>query len=175
MIVLEFDIEPGAPEAVFEVLTEAFYSLGDPIERQVDGEEGSSVFSVSMHPPTLWVRLLVDDNTLLAVLQEIRGLASDLSASGQFVEYTAPNPVASYPTPPISTYISTIEAIDPTKPRPAKIKRVWLGHDYLYDCLVSESIKDQYLAGDVGVGDYVVVHFDDVGEQVVVAKVFESW
>ncbi|GAH36733.1 unnamed protein product, partial [marine sediment metagenome] len=60
-------------------------------------------------------------------------------------------------TMPRSTHISTVDAIDPTKARPVRIKRVWEGKDYFYNCLVTESVKDQYLAGDVKVGDYVIV------------------
>jgi len=79
------------------------------------------------------------------------------------------------PQPPLSTHISTIDAVDTTKARPVRIKRVWEGEDYFYDCLATESVKDQYIAGDVKVGDFVIVHFDDIGEQIVVAKVFKSW
>lgn len=79
------------------------------------------------------------------------------------------------PIPPRSTHISVIEAIDPGKARPVRVKRVWSGYEYFYDCLATESIKDQFLAGDVAVGDYVIVFFDDIGEQVVTAKVFKSW
>lgn len=86
-----------------------------------------------------------------------------------------PLPIISSEFPPRSTHISTIDAIDTTKARPVRIKRVWEGKDYFYDCLVTESVKDQYLAGDVKVGDYVIVHFDDIGEQIVTGKVFKSW
>jgi len=79
------------------------------------------------------------------------------------------------PEPPRSPHISTIEAIDTTKVRPVRIKRVWESRDYFYDCFVTESVKDQYLAGDVAVGDYVIVHFADIKEQIVTAKVFRSW
>lgn len=77
--------------------------------------------------------------------------------------------------PPHSTYISVIEAIDVAKARPVRVKRVWEGRDYFYNCFVTESVKDQYVAGNIAVGDYVIVHFDDIGEQIVTAKVFKSW
>ena len=79
------------------------------------------------------------------------------------------------PEPPRSTYISVINSIDASKARPVRVKRVWEGRDYFYDCFVSESVKDQYIAGSVAVGDYVLVHFDHIGEQIVTAKVFKSW
>ena len=77
--------------------------------------------------------------------------------------------------PPHSSHVSIINAIDTAKARPVKVKRVWQGKDYFYDCLVAESVKDQYVAGNITIGDYVIVHFDDIGEQVVTAKIFKSW
>ncbi len=55
------------------------------------------------------------------------------------------------PEAPSSTHISTIVAIDTANARPVRIKRVWEGRDYYFDCLVTESVKDQYLAGDLAV------------------------
>lgn len=77
--------------------------------------------------------------------------------------------------PPDSTHISTLVAIDVGKNKPAKVKRAWNGKDYFYDCFVTENIKDQYLAGDILIGDYLLVHFDSIGEQIITAKVFKSW
>lgn len=85
------------------------------------------------------------------------------------------NPSYSEPDPPRSAHISIIDAIDTGKTRPVRIKRVWGGRDYFYDCFATESVKDQFVQGDVAVGDYVLVHFDDIGEQIVTAKVFKSW
>lgn len=85
------------------------------------------------------------------------------------------NPNYMPPEPPRSTYISTIHAIDVAKARPVRVKRVWEGRDYFYDCFATQTVKDEYVAGKIKVGDYVIVHFDDIGEQIVVAKVFKSW
>jgi len=85
-----------------------------------------------------------------------------------------PTPVAQTP-PPQSTHIATLESVDPTKARPARVKRVWEGRDYYYDCLVTQTVKDEYVAGKIKVGDYLIVHFDDIGEKVVTAKIFKSW
>lgn len=76
--------------------------------------------------------------------------------------------------PPNSTHISVLESIDVGRARPAKVKRVWEGKDYFYDCFVTENIKDQYVNGDIKVGDYLLVLFE-MGEQIVTAKVFKSW
>lgn len=77
--------------------------------------------------------------------------------------------------PPQSTHVSSIEAIDTAKARPARVKRMWRNKPYYYDCFVTETVKDQYLSGNIAVGDYALVHYDDIGEQLVVAKVFKSW
>jgi len=77
--------------------------------------------------------------------------------------------------PSRSTHVSQVVKIDPSKVKPAQIKRVWEERDYLYDCFVTETIKDMYLAGNINVGDFVLVHFDDVGEQVVTEKIYKSW
>ena len=77
--------------------------------------------------------------------------------------------------PPHSTHISILEAVDPTKTRPAKVKRVWEGRDYFYDCFATQSVKDEFVAGKIKIGDYVLVHYDNIGEQIVIAKVWKSW
>ena len=83
--------------------------------------------------------------------------------------------VVPIPEPPLSTHISTLQAVDPNKARPAKVKRTWQGIDYFYDCLVTQTVKDEFVAGKIKIGDYVLVHMDDIGEQVVTGKVFKSW
>jgi hypothetical protein len=85
-----------------------------------------------------------------------------------------PTPVAQT-EPTRSTHIATLESVDPTKARPARIKRVWEGRAYHYDALVTQTVKDEYVAGKIKVGDYLIVHFDDMGELVVTAKIFKSW
>ncbi len=98
------------------------------------------------------------------------------ATKAEYDNYIASLPVIEpEPEPPHSTHLSTIEAIDPSMAKPVRIKRVWEAKYYFYDCLVTESVKDQYVAGNVKVGDYVIVHFDDIGEQIVTAKVYKSW
>lgn len=77
--------------------------------------------------------------------------------------------------PPNSTHISTLVAVDTAKPRPARVKRIWEGRDYFYDCFVTQTVKDEYVAGKIKIGDYVLVHYDTIGEQLVTAKVYKSW
>jgi len=83
-----------------------------------------------------------------------------------------PSPV-SITEPPKSTHISVLVSIEVGDKRPAKVKRVWEGRDYFYDCFVTENIKDQYVNGDIQVGDHLLVLFEE-GEQIVTSKVFKS-
>jgi len=124
------------------------------VENTIELEEGAN-----WQPP---------DGCIL--IDAIDGSPGDTWDGTKFVKPEPPEP-----EPPRSTHISIIDAIDPSKARPVRIKRTWEGRDYFYDCFVTESVKDQYLAGDIAAGDYALVHFDDIGEQIVTAKVFKSW
>lgn len=84
-------------------------------------------------------------------------------------------PEPTLPEPPRSSHISVLEAVDPTKARPAQIRRKWRGNDYYYDCFATQTVRDEFAAGKIVAGDYVIVHYDDIGEQIVIAKVFKSW
>ena len=92
---------------------------------------------------------------------------------GEMVFTDEPRPVAQT-EPSLSTHVATLVSIDTNKARPAQIKRVWEGRDYFYDCFVTENVKDQYIAGDINIGDHLLVLFE-MGEQIVTAKVFKSW
>jgi len=76
---------------------------------------------------------------------------------------------------PRSTHVSVLTAVNASAVRPATIKRVWEGNDYFFDCFVTQTVRDEYVAGKIELGDYVLVHFDDIGEQLVVSKIFKSW
>jgi len=89
--------------------------------------------------------------------------------------FTDTPPISPPPEPPHSPHTSTLVSVDVTKARPAKVKRVWNGQDYFFDCFVTQTVADEYVAGNIHVGDYLLVHFDDMGEQLVTAKVFKSW
>jgi len=91
-----------------------------------------------------------------------------------FTDVILPDP----PTePPYSTHIGQITGIDPTKAKPATIKRLWEGQEFTYDCLVTQDIRDQYAEGKISIGDFVLVHFFDDGKivAIVMQKVFKTW
>jgi len=79
------------------------------------------------------------------------------------------------PEPTNSTHIATLQAINIGSVRPAHVKRVFQGIDFFYDCFVTESVKDHFIQGNIQIGDFLLVHFDDNGEQIVTHKVFKSW
>ena len=117
--------------------------------------------------PALVLESATRPRTLLQVLY-----GSDINAGNISLATDFPPEL---PEPPRSTHISTLVSVDATKSRPAKVKRVWQGNDYFFDCLATQSVRDEYRAGKIQVGDYLIVHFDEIGEQVVTAKVFKSW
>lgn len=80
-------------------------------------------------------------------------------------------------TPPLCTHWAVIVSIEPANEKPLRVRRLWGGEEYQLNCYVTEAIKDQYLAGDIAIGDYVLVEFldDDPNRTLVFAKVFKTW
>lgn len=81
------------------------------------------------------------------------------------------------PTPPLCTHWAVIDSINLGAEKPVRVKRTWEGVEYTVNCYVTEGIRDQYLAGDIVVADYVIVEFldDNPNRAVVFAKVFKTW
>lgn len=79
------------------------------------------------------------------------------------------------PEPPISTHYARIEGFNPTAVKPLSVIRTWNGQDYPYNCFVTQDIVDAYTAGNLVPGDYVLIHFDDSGEQIAMMKIFKTW
>lgn len=98
-----------------------------------------------------------------------------ISESNLPVAYEEPEPAE--PRPPLSTHWAIIDSINLGSEKPVRVKRTWEGVEYTVNCYATENIKDQYLAGDIAVGDYVMVEFldDDPDRAVVFAKVFKTW
>jgi len=81
------------------------------------------------------------------------------------------------PSPPLSTHLARLDAINPQAIKPATVTRTWKGKDYIYDCFVTENIKDQWLAGDIVIGDLVLIEYieSDTDKAIVIHKVFKTW
>ena len=54
---------------------------------------------------------------------------------------------------------------------------MWQGKEYHVDCGITTYIEELYLAGNISVGDYVLVEFLDerVDRAVVFDKIEETW
>lgn len=83
---------------------------------------------------------------------------------------------------PHSEHIAKLIAVNATASRPATIRRRYMGVDYDIKCLVSQTVRDQYVAGTIQLGDFVVVSFIEEipnGTErhvaVVMVKIFNSW
>ena len=76
-------------------------------------------------------------------------------------------------TPPLCTHWAIIDTINIAEEKPVRVKRTWEGKEYSVNCYVTEGVKDQYLAGNLAIGDYVLVEFleDRADRAVVFAKV----
>ena len=77
--------------------------------------------------------------------------------------------------PPKSTHYARITAFNPTEVRPLSVVRNWNGQEYPSDCFVTQDIVDAYVAGKLSIGDFVLVHYDDIGEQIAMMKIFKTW
>ena len=78
-----------------------------------------------------------------------------------------------------SSHLGQILAIDVTKVKPLKARVLHEKENVTkdYDCFVTKSIKDQYLAGTVSIGDYVIIHFFELNPLRAVCTdiIFKSW
>ena len=95
---------------------------------------------------------------------------------GTLIYTDEPEPIPEPPPPPLCTHWAKVDSLDLTKQKPITVKRTWHGREYQVDCYVTENIKDQYQAGNIAIGDYVIVEFldDDAAKAVVTAKVLIS-
>ena len=80
MIVYEFYLKEEFMEQAFQSLCDSFYGVGveEPFKRKVDDTEGSAVYSVSRNALTMWVQLLVDDNTPEPIIRAIEARINGL-------------------------------------------------------------------------------------------------
>lgn len=86
-------------------------------------------------------------------------------------EHEPPPPIE----PPKSTHFAKVTGFNPTELRPLSVVRTWEGQEYIHDCFVTQDIVDAYQAGNLSIGDFVLVHFDDSGEQIAMMKIFRTW
>lgn len=70
-----------------------------------------------------------------------------------------------------------IEEFSPSEEKPLKVIRTILGIEYHMWCYVTQDIKDAHVAGDLKIGDVVIVTFvdRDITKPLAQQKVFKSW
>ena len=96
-----------------------------------------------------------------------------------FTDEPEPEPVTL--EPPRSGHPAQLVAVGATKARPARVKRIWGGKKYFYNCLATETVVAEYQAGKIVIGDYLWVEFlnpsEEIGggEQIVIGKVRKTW
>lgn len=83
---------------------------------------------------------------------------------------------------PHSQHIGELTAVNPSLAKPATVVRRYMGVNYDVQCLVSQSVVNMWLSGQLQVGDFVIVSFIDeipgtteVNLAIVVDKVYKSW
>jgi len=102
-------------------------------------------------------------------------------------QYNASQPATPKPEPrydvvdvvglPASDHLATIKSINTAAAKPIIVTRVSSGQEFDIPCVVTESVKDQFLSGDVVVGDIVIITYceERIDDAIVIAKVFKSW
>lgn len=83
---------------------------------------------------------------------------------------------------PASEHIGKLTAVNVTQAKPVTITRRYWGENYDVKCLVTESVKQMWLDGDLEIGDFVLVSFieeiPNTTERkiaIVTDKVYKSW
>ena len=79
--------------------------------------------------------------------------------------------------PPVHGCWAILEAVNVTAVKPATVRRTWENTDYVLDCYITQHVKDEWLAGNLAIGDYVLVEYldQDPNKAGVVAKVVKTW
>jgi len=79
--------------------------------------------------------------------------------------------------PPVYGCWAILDSVNVAAVKPATVRRIWQGTDYVLDCYITQHVKDEWLAGNIAIGDYVLVEYldQDPDKAGVVAKVVKTW
>ena len=74
-------------------------------------------------------------------------------------------------------YWAQVDSIDPSRRKPIQVTRHWRGHTVQFRCYVTQDLVDAYRAGNLSVGDYVLVVFvdQDKGRPLATQKIARTW
>jgi len=162
-----------------------------PVERidNTDKVKGSEYIHNALLNCTKWpdIRELIQDTTpeediaLTALAIEVREPTPEELAQFEAL------PKPPEPTPSMSTHPARIDAINPGAIKPATVTRIfltedgfttlWNGKEWQYDCYVSQSVVDEWQAGKIAVGDFVLIEFleGDVTKPLLTLRIYRSW
>lgn len=78
---------------------------------------------------------------------------------------------------PTRIFWACVAEISPGQERPLRVTRVWKSRTYTVDCYITQDVIDIYQAGNLAVGDYVLVMFVDGhrAKPLATQKVYKSW
>ena len=68
--------------------------------------------------------------------------------------------------PPVYGCWARLEAVNVTAAKPATVRRTWEGTDYVLDCYITQHVKDEWLAGNIAIGDYMLIEYLDQSIQI---------
>ncbi len=79
--------------------------------------------------------------------------------------------------PPVHGCWAILEGVNVTAVKPATVRRTWQSTDYVFDCYITQHVRDEWLAGRIAIGDYVLVEYLglDPNKAGVIAKVVKTW
>jgi hypothetical protein len=79
--------------------------------------------------------------------------------------------------PPVYGCWAILDSVNVTAVKPATVRRNWEGVDYVLDCYITQHVRDEWLAGNIAIGDYVLVEYldQDPGKAGIVAKIVKTW
>ena len=63
--------------------------------------------------------------------------------------------------PPLYGCWAILDSVNVTAVKPATVRRTWESVDYVLDCYITQHVKDEWLAGNIALGDYVLVEYLD--------------
>ena len=110
-----------------------------------------------------------------ALRTKLAAMAEKLGVTGGAVQdksnWTRANEVVASP------HWAVVSAFDAAQPRPLNVTRTWCGHQIGVDCYVTQDVADNYQAGNLKIGDYVLVDFVDgeLDKPLAVGKIYKSW
>ncbi|MBI2849766.1 MAG: hypothetical protein HYX80_01830 [Chloroflexi bacterium] len=79
--------------------------------------------------------------------------------------------------PPVFGCWAILQAVNVGAVKPATVRRNWQGTDYTLDCYITQHVRDEWVAGRIAIGDYVLVEYldQDPDRAGVVAKIVKTW